>query len=427
MKIRNKEIVTNLHRSKYLTIIFTLHLTVILTLVGFLGVNVIFHTQSNKDFYTMFEGNQVYNIMDVGGTDVYSQKMTMDNLTSINGLYNELDSKYYRIQQITNAFQADYDDSKKDFMDGGSDEVERYSTDGIASYYSMRVNCNFFDFYQLKFVEGGSFLPNYRYERGGEVPVILGHDYSTIYRVGDVFLGNYFLFPEGTRYRVVGILDDKSLYFDLSAGGYRELDKFILVPDVDLTKDNAYREEVIIANMSQRIPSIVIEKENVLTDLKEMVASYDMSGMYRIDDQRNVVDNIYRDAQNLMKTVTTAFAAMGLFSALIIAMNCFRRLSANFERYAIHIANGASMHHIITYIMGDLAVHLIVSSLLAFGINTAVIMNLNSSFGVPNTYVLLIGCMLILFSLVTYALIYVIVKFRLRRFKISDFIRGLEP
>lgn len=104
MKIRNKEIVTNLRRSKYLTIIFTLHLTVILTLVGFLGVNVIFHKQSNKDFYTMFEGNQVYNIMDVGGTDVYSQKMTMDNLTSINGLYNELDSKYYRIQQITNAF-----------------------------------------------------------------------------------------------------------------------------------------------------------------------------------------------------------------------------------------------------------------------------------------------------------------------------------
>ena len=67
------ELKINLLKSKYLTLIFILQISVVLSLFGVLFVNMTMHFQANKSFYDIFKDDNVYNIMDVGGSEIYSQ------------------------------------------------------------------------------------------------------------------------------------------------------------------------------------------------------------------------------------------------------------------------------------------------------------------------------------------------------------------
>ena len=59
------ELKINLLKSKYLTLIFILQISVVLSLFGVLFVNMTMHFQANKSFYDIFKDDNVYNIMDI--------------------------------------------------------------------------------------------------------------------------------------------------------------------------------------------------------------------------------------------------------------------------------------------------------------------------------------------------------------------------
>ena len=102
---------------------------------------------------------------------------------------------------------------------------------------------------------------------GDKVPLILGNAYREYYKVGDKFGGDYFLFPEDTTYEVVGFTSKNAKYYNLNLSTYISLDHYILVPDVDIDENNAYRKEVIIANYAQRIPGLLLSNEDTYLDL----------------------------------------------------------------------------------------------------------------------------------------------------------------
>ena len=59
------ELKINLLKSKYLTLIFILQISVVLSLFGVLFVNMTMYFQANKSFYDIFKDDNVYNIMDI--------------------------------------------------------------------------------------------------------------------------------------------------------------------------------------------------------------------------------------------------------------------------------------------------------------------------------------------------------------------------
>ena len=67
------------------------------------------HFQANKNFYDIFKDDNVYNVMDIGGNEIHSEVMNLDNIDNIDKLYRYLDNNYIRIQQIQNQFNSDYD------------------------------------------------------------------------------------------------------------------------------------------------------------------------------------------------------------------------------------------------------------------------------------------------------------------------------
>ena len=99
----------------------------------------------------------------------------------------------------------------------------------------------------------------------------------------------------------------------------------------------------------------------------------------------------------------------------------------NFERYEIHMANGASLKDITEYIMSDLAIQLGLSDFVAIVLNIIVSWRVVVNFRVNISFIPFVVLFIILFSLLIYFVIYIIVRLRLIKFKISDFIRGLEP
>ena len=128
------ELKINLLKSKYLTLIFILQISVVLSLFGVLFVNMTMHFQANKSFYDIFKDDNVYNIMDIGGNEIYSQVMNLDNIENINKLFTYLDNNYIRIQQIQNQFNNEYDSNKLRFMSVNKNEAERFKEQGFAPY-----------------------------------------------------------------------------------------------------------------------------------------------------------------------------------------------------------------------------------------------------------------------------------------------------
>ena len=420
------ELKINLLKSKYLTLIFILQISVVLSLFGVLFVNMTMHFQANKSFYDIFKDDNVYNIMDVGGSEIYSQVMNLDNIENIDNLYTYLDNNYTRIQQIQNQFNNEYDTNKLRFMSVNKDEAERFKEQGFAPYLSLRVNDNFFLKYDVHINEGTNFN-NFKYELNDKVPLILGDAYREYYKVGGKFGGEYFLFPKDTIYEVVGFLEKGAKYYNLNLGTYISLDHYILLPDVDIDENNAYRKEVIIANYAQRIPGLLLSDEDTYLDLKDKVNELDMSMMYRIDNQRNVVDSIYGDAINSFKMMAISFGTLTLFSLLIIIMNLFRRISMNFKRYAVHLVNGASKKDIRKLVMNDLLVLITISTLIAYLFDFIVCVLNPTFFKSYMTYFPIVLIMTIFVDLIIYFVVYIVIRIRLNNIKIIDFIRRLQP
>lgn len=420
------ELKINLLKSKYLTLIFILQISVVLSLFGVLFVNMTMYFQANKSFYDIFKDDNVYNIMDVGGSEIYSQVMNLDNIENIDNLYTYLDNNYIRIQQIQNQFNNEYDTNKLRFMSVNKDEAERFKEQGFAPYLSLRVNDNFFLKYDVHINEGTNFN-NFKYELNDKVPLILGDAYREYYKVGDDFGGDYFLFPEDTTYEVVGFIKKGDKYYNLNLGTYISLDHYILLPDVDIDVNNAYRKEVIIANFAQRIPGLLLSDEDTYLDLKDKVNELDMSMMYRIDNQRNVVDSIYGDAINSFKMMAISFGTLTLFSLLIIIMNLFRRISMNFKRYAVHLVNGASKKDIRKLVMNDLLVLITISTLIAYLFDFIVCVLNPTFFKSYMTYFPIVLIMTIFVDLIIYFVVYIVIRIRLNNIKIIDFIRRLQP
>ena len=427
MKIISNEIKINFFKSKYLSVIFILHLALIFTLIGVLSMNIFTHSSSYTDFYNIFKDNQVSNIVDVGGTEIYSEKMNLDNIENISGLYHDLDSNYTRIGQIVSQLNSKFDSSKVEFMDIDSNRINSYEGLGTVPYKSLRVNNNFFDLYQIEIADGKGFPVDYTYKLGETIPVLLGNAYKEHYQVGDTFLGDYFLFPKDSTFKIIGFLEDDATYFNLNLGAYGSLENYILVPDVEINEDNSYRNEVIIANYAQRIPSVYLSNTDNSDDIKQVVKQYDLSSMYRVDNQKYVVDKIYQDSKNLTSTMLLAFIALSLFSLVIITMNCFRKISMNFERYAIHLANGASKKDITKLILCDLIIILVISDLLGIGINGFFIIKNATITSIQFKFIWPVALIIVIFSILIYLIIYLIVKLKLRKFKTVDFIRRLQP
>ena len=420
------ELKINLLRSKYLSFVFILQISVVLSLIGILFINMTMHFQANKNFYDIFKDDNVYNIMDIGGNEIYSEVMNLDNIENIDNLYTYLDNNYIRIQQIQNQFNSNYDINKLKFMSVTKDEAERFKEQGFAPYLSLRVNNNFFTKYKI-LVEEGNFFGDFKYNLGDIVPIILGNAYKEFYEIGDTFNGDYFLFPKETLYEVVGFTSKNAKYYNLNLSTYISLDHYILVPDVDIDENNAYRKEVIIANYAQRIPSLLLSKDDTYLDLKEKTNELNMSMMYRIDNQKHIIDTIYRDALNSFKMMSISFGTLTLFSLLIIIMNLFRRISSNFKRYAIHLVNGASKKDIRKLVMSDLLVIITISTIIAYIFDFLVCILNPTFFKSYMAYFPFVLLTTIIVDIVIYLIVYIVIGIKLSNIKIIDFIRRLQP
>lgn len=420
MNLIVKETKINMTKTPYLLSLFVVMLSLLSILISFSVILSTLQNNARNNFYDTYGNSKVFKIKDIATNDIFDNKFTMENIEKISGFYTTLEDRYNFIIQVNQGFEAPYYEHLKDFMNKNS-----YSGDyDSVIYKSLRVNEHFFQFYDIKINDGRKFENNdYFYAKGDNVPIILGSKYKNYFKIGEAIFGNYMMFSNDTKYEIVGFLENDSKVFDFGLGSYIDLSDYIIIPSVILDSENAAFEQMIIANYSQIIPNTIITNENIEHDLEKLISNFGFNEMYEVENQSETVEEIWQTYSNVHQLIIGFLIFISFFCIALVISTYVQRIDINFERYAIHIALGASKNNIIKMVINDIFVLLLISNIINFAI--LIIINNIISFQFDQ-YIIRILTSILLYDLSIGVICYLVVYFKIKKLKLGEFMRRLQ-
>lgn len=149
------------------------------------------------------------------------------SINTLVAFYNDIlqSDKVLMLSAFNQAMQVkDFKGDKRFFY--GTEEYLKATADLVPRQKALQINQNFFDFHQLKVVEGEAIVwEGIDYRNGMKIPILLGHQYKGIYELGDVLEIEFYskIFP----CEVVGFLAKET---GVSYNGYidEDLDTYII-------------------------------------------------------------------------------------------------------------------------------------------------------------------------------------------------------
>ncbi|MDO5644601.1 MAG: hypothetical protein Q4G21_02760 [Dermabacter sp.] len=120
-----------------------------------------------------------------------------------------------------------FDAWRSDNPDAGGFYVDPGTGKPTLDVLSMQMNQNVFDFYGLTISDGSGIAWGAIDYSDSEIPILLGHNYTGIYSVGDTLDGA--LYSKGVTFRVVGFLSKNSSMFFKNTNNFF-LDDYMIIP-----------------------------------------------------------------------------------------------------------------------------------------------------------------------------------------------------
>ena len=120
---------------------------------------------------------------------------------------------------------------------------------------SIAVTRSYFQAFSIKLEEGRFFTDEeYSYDLSSkkDIPVILGHEYQSIFQIGDRFEAHYL--SEKFHFVVVGILNDEAFFFNRRTANMASCGRYVILPAF---YTNSYDDFSKIMTM-QRIHGIIL-------------------------------------------------------------------------------------------------------------------------------------------------------------------------
>ena len=114
-------------------------------------------------------------------------------------------------------------------MSGSS--VSTFNGETLYTTKSLSVTQSFFDSFSIKIEEGRGFSKeDYLYDlnQKTDIPVILGHEYKSVFNIGDRF-DAYFL-GDPFHFVVVGMMDDEAFFYDRNSSNMVSCNRYIILP-----------------------------------------------------------------------------------------------------------------------------------------------------------------------------------------------------
>lgn len=176
-------------------------------------------------------GLQRYTIVDnlLEDKDFHQFRHNQQNVNSVIDFYNRLaDSKVINLLSVFDQpLYIENFQGKQEFLYGSQDFQE--SNQGYpTAVNALQLNKNAFEFYHLSLEEHQTVdWQDIDYENDKPIPLILGHNYRTFYKIGDRLRSD--LYSKDKTFQVIGFLPQNSfIYYNNEPEFY--LDNYMIVP-----------------------------------------------------------------------------------------------------------------------------------------------------------------------------------------------------
>ena len=242
----------------------------------------------------------------------------------------------------------------------------------------LEVTPNFHKVENYRVIEGRDFTDeDMVFIEGKPRPVLLGYKYCGVYEVGDI------LYRDGnnewgvvTQLEVIGFLAEDTTVMERAGNDIYDLDNYIVYPRyiIPIEEWGNYSEDVlkyaVNTDESYAFNGIKImfteeDEEQGLIEWRTAIDNYSSFGQYY-----TILDTEYtmEKMQSRMESLTSFFAeitgVLMFFSVITVLISIANRVSRNMKDYAIHIAVGATRSSAVWFIISEMSIILVCSTVL---------------------------------------------------------------
>ena len=221
--------------------------------------------------------------------------------------------------------------------------------------YSLNGDFNFFNKFKFPIIKGRSFEST-DFESTDSIPIILGYDFSKIFKLNDSIKYYDELEEKIKEMKIIGFLEKDNYFFEdtFSPEGLYDLNKYILYPIENISKLNVKKDnpnyKYIMRNMylNSFLDTMLISDKDS-TYLKNLLQSKATDlNLYniKINNGTKLLES-YKDMYNTQKKfMLVLFFIIVFFTSINIITSLTNHIMNRRKEYCIHLMCGATTRDI---------------------------------------------------------------------------------
>lgn len=340
-----KYVIKEIKKKKIFTLILIIQLIIMyFILYNLFQVQAVTKIESEK-INNYFKDKQVFTIKGLSSED----EISSETKVSENELENITES-LLNSQEYTYTSQASYILSMPVISEWN--RFAKWSklseSDGIAYYAAKHLIINKNNVKQFNIIiESGRDFDNEEYNLKYNqkiVPVILGHNYSEFYKVGDIIKS----MKDGRVFKVIGILERNQYmpYNMMVTNRYANLDDYILTTtycydDYLQMYDGIIQSNFILYSKSKSDLEITESNNNIKKLFKDKVGIN-----IKIEPQEKYINQELNAAENQLKVLNAASIILIIFLSVTSIITNLSFIDKRKKEFGVHILSGGTLKEI---------------------------------------------------------------------------------
>lgn len=350
--------------------------TCLLILLSTLYLNWFNVDTKTKSYYAQYQGENIYQISDELINDREKQFFSdSSELEVIKKFYSYLNQQN---RDFTYIYTNNQSIGVHNFK-GSEKFIYGYETNSLQPDFekngltfkvakAIQINENVLYKFDLPLFTGRGFKKaDFINQNNNEIPIILGAEYASLYKEGDIFNIDYLNKP--FKVKVIGILksnvnlpvrDDLEFY----------LDRYIIMPNIIMGSPSdaeslAFQQKSYLSAINGQVFSELdkLQVRKALEGISKKTGFYD----YQLIGANDKNIDFMLSMLSVNKKILTAFALLLLiFSVISIALSLTVKWNVNMKKYAIHLISGATINKLMIYIFFELLIVMSISLISVF-------------------------------------------------------------
>ncbi len=291
------------------------------------------------------------------------EKFHFDDLKKfVNDLYQSNDFKF--ITQIEQQGIVIYDQEVPEValfgyeFGYGADSKQEYCGHLAQDMEAIITSIQFFEENDIKIYEGRSLgEEDYYLQKNKPIPILLGHDYSGYFNVGDIISGEYF--AEETLFEVVGFVEQNSFFFSSTSCELESTNKYIIAPAILEFEDSSleYIGSILLQSVVGLLKTstggdkLAADYNKVKEDNHLQEFGINMKVENLAADYSDYIQSISQMTKLVTRQYVVLLIILVTLTVVSISLILKEHLNENMQRYRIQILCGSNASFILYEIL----------------------------------------------------------------------------